>query len=67
MIDPPILSDWGVVVPLSSLVALQALPQQMAKLENENKQLRLELEALRIIQSQTLQAFADFKRERKTG
>lgn len=56
--------EWSVNVPLSALVALQELPERMQKLEAENKQLRKELEALRAIQSQTLQLFADFKRER---
>lgn len=59
-------NDWSVNVPLSALVALQELPERMQKLEAENKQLRRELEALRAIQSQTLQLFADFKRERKS-
>lgn len=60
-------NDWSVNVPLSALVALQELPERMQKLEAENKQLRRELEALRAIQSQTLQLVADFKRERKSG
>lgn len=54
--------DWGVIVPLSSLLALQELPGQMARLEAENIQLRRELEALRAIHSQTLQLVADMKR-----
>ena len=57
-------NDWSIHVPLSALVALQELPERMDKMEAENKQLRRELEALRAIQSQTLQLFADFKRER---
>ena len=56
--------DWTLQVPLSALVALQGLPERMNKLEAENAQLRRELEALRIIQSQTLQKLADFRRER---
>lgn len=59
-------NDWSVNVPLSALVALQELPERIQKLEAENKQLRRELEALRAIQSQTLQLIADFKRERKS-
>lgn len=56
--------DWSIQIPLSELVALQGLPARMEQLEAENAHLRRELEALRIIQSQTLQLFADFKRER---
>ena len=54
--------EWGVIVPLSSLLALQELPGQMAHLKAENIQLRRELEALRAIHSQTLQLVADMKR-----
>ena len=59
--------DWSLQVPLSALVALQGLPERMKTLEAENAQLRRELEALRQIQSQTLQLIADIKRERKAG
>lgn len=57
--------DWTIQVPLSALVALQGLPGRMNKLEAENAQLRRELEALRNIQSETLQKLADIRRERK--
>ena len=57
-------ADWTIQIPLSELVALQGLPAQMEELKAENKQLRRELEALRIIQSQTLQLIADAKRDR---
>ena len=60
-------NDWTLQVPLSALVALQELPERMQKLEAENAQLRRELEALRNIQSQTLQLVADLRRERKVG
>lgn len=59
--------DWAIQVPLSALVALQALPERMNKLEAENAQLRRELEALRTIQSQTLQVLADTRRECMKG
>lgn len=59
--------DWSLQVPLSALVDLQGLPERMNKLEAENKQLRKELEALRLIQSQTLQVIADMRRERNGG
>ena len=58
--------DWSINIPLSALVAFQSLPERMEKLEAENKQLRRELEALRVIQSQSLQLIADIKRERKS-
>lgn len=60
-------ADWSLQVPLSALVDLQGLPERMNKLEAENKQLRRELEALRLIQSQTMQVIADMRRERTGG
>lgn len=59
--------EWSLQVPLSALVDLQQLPERMKTLEAENKQLRRELEALRNIQSQTLQVIADMRRERTGG
>lgn len=59
--------DWTLQIPLSALVDLQGLPLRMQILEAENKQLRRELEALRLIQSQTLEMLADAKRQRQTG
>lgn len=59
--------EWTVNVPISDLYALQQLPETIKLLQADIIQLRRELEALRAIQSQTLQLFADFKRERKTG
>lgn len=64
MVSADATQDWSLQVPLSALVALQGLPERMNKLEAENAQLRRELEALRNIQSQTLQVLADVKRER---
>lgn len=64
--DRPV-SDWTLQVPLSALVDLQGLPERMNKLEAENKQLRRELEALRLIQSQSLEMLADLRRERMKG
>ena len=54
--------EWTINVPLSALLALQELPGQMEDLQAEMVQLRRELEALRGIQSQTLQILADLKR-----
>ena len=62
MAHPSSSPEWGVIVPLSSLLALQELPGQMAHLQAENIQLRRELEALRAIHSQTLQLVADLNR-----
>ena len=59
--------DWSIQVPLSALVELQELPERMKNLEAENKKLRRELDALRTIQSQTLQVIADMRRERMGG
>lgn len=54
--------EWTINVPLSALLALQELPGQMEELQAEMTQLRRELDALRAIQSQTLQLLADLKR-----
>lgn len=66
MLDPQTSTSWGVIVPLSALMALQALPDQMAALQAENTQLRREVEALRCIQSQSLQLVADLQRSLKS-
>lgn len=65
MPELPTSPSWGVIVPLSALMALQALPDQMASLKAENSQLRREIEALRCIQSQSLQLVADLQRSLK--
>jgi len=57
------MADWSIQIPLSELAALQALPTKMEALEAENKQLRREVEALRNIQSQTLQLVGDLRRD----
>lgn len=56
-------SDWSIQVPLSALVALQGLPGRMEHLEQENVQLRREVDALRRINSETLQVLGDLRRE----
>lgn len=56
-------SDWSIQVPLSALVALQALPGRMELVEKDNAQLRKEVEALRRINSETLQVLGDLRRE----
>lgn len=56
-------SDWSVSLPLSALVALQALPEQMEKLQEDNSQLHREVEALRRIQTDTMSLIADLRRE----
>ncbi len=60
--DPKTSTEWTINVPLSALLALQELPAQMILLQTELTQLRRELEALRVIQSQTLQLVSDLKR-----
>ena len=59
------MPDWTINVPLSALLALQELPDQMVLLQAEMTQLRRELEALRGIQSQTLQLVSDLRRSLK--
>ena len=59
-------ANWLIQIPLSELVALQALPARMEGLEAENKQLRRELEGLRRIQSETLQTLGDLRRSLST-
>lgn len=59
--------DWTLQIPLSALVDLQGLPVRMNKLEAEIKQLHKQIEALRLIQSQTLEKIADLMRERMKG
>lgn len=56
-------SDWSIQVPLSALVALQAMPGRMELVEKDNAQLRKEVEALRRINSETLQVLGDLRRE----
>lgn len=60
-------NDWSIQVPLSALVALQALPGRMDGLEKENAQLRREVDALRRINSDALQLLGDLRREIRTG
>ena len=55
--------DWSIQVPLSALVALQELPGRMEQVERDNVQLRKEVEALRRINSEALQALGDLRRE----
>lgn len=59
-------NPWTINVPLSALLALQELPEQMEQLQDEMTLLRRELEALRAIQSQTLQLVGDLKRVLRT-
>ena len=57
------MADWSIQIPLSELAALQALPGRMDELTSENKQLRREVEALRRIQSETMELVSDLRRE----
>lgn len=54
--------NWLIQIPLSELVALQALPAEMDKIRADNQQLRREIDGLRRIQSEILQAFSDLRR-----
>lgn len=60
------MNEWTINVPLPALLALQELPSQMILLQDEMSQLRQQVEALRGIQSQTLQLVADLKRSLRT-
>ncbi len=60
------MNEWTINVPLPALLALQELPTQMILLQDEMSQLRQQVEALRGIQSQTLQLVADLKRSLRT-
>ena len=55
--------DWSIQVPLSALVSLQGLPERMEVLEDENRQLRREVDALHKLFSQSLQILGDLRRE----
>lgn len=59
-------TPWTINVPLPALIALQDLPEQIVILQAEMAQLRRELEALRGIQSQTLQLVSDLRRALKS-
>lgn len=56
-------NDWFIQIPLSELVALQGLPAKMEELEKNNAKLRQEVEAMRRIQSDSLQIIGDLRRE----
>lgn len=58
--------QWSVSLPLSQLLELQSLTPRMKDLENENVQLRRELEGLRNIQYQTLEKLGDVLRQLKS-
>lgn len=58
--------QWSVSLPLSQLLELQSLAPRMKDLENENVQLRRELEGLRNIQYQTLEKLGDVLRQLKS-
>lgn len=58
--------QWSVSLPLSQLLELQSLAPRMKDLENENVQLRRELEGFRNIQYQTLEKLGDVLRQLKS-
>ena len=57
------MAAWMVSVPVSDLLAMQELPKEMEKLQNENAQLRKEFEALRRMNFELMEQFGEFKRE----
>ena len=54
--------DWFLQVPLSALLELESLPQQLDAMRKENDQLRRELDALRRMYFELLEKLADMKR-----
>lgn len=57
------MSDWLLSVPINDLMELRQLIPEFHKVQDENAQLRRELEALRRIQSETLQLVGDLRRQ----
>lgn len=57
------MNDWLLSVPIDDLMELKQLIPEFHKVQNENAQLRRELEALRRIQSETLQLVGDLRRQ----
>lgn len=58
----PSCDDWLVQVPLGQLMELQNSLKVQKKLQDDNNQLRRELDGLRGILSQTMELLADMRR-----
>lgn len=58
-------SNWQVTLPIKDLMTLLTFAEDVERIENENKQLRQELEGLRNMFSEVCQQFGDIKRELK--
>lgn len=55
-------NDWLVQVPLSQLLELKNSFEQQERIQQENAQLRREIEGLRRVQSETLIVLADLRK-----
>lgn len=58
-------SKWHVTLPIDDLMFLLKFSEDVERMEQENKQLRQELEGLRNMFSEVMQQFGDIKRELK--
>lgn len=58
-------SKWQVTLPIDDLMSLLKFSEDVERMEQENKQLRRELEGLRNMFSEVMQQFGDIKRELK--
>ena len=58
----PYCDEWLVQVPLSQLLELKQSFENQRSMQDENAQLRREIEGLRRVQSETLQKMADLCR-----
>lgn len=60
-------SDWLVQVPLSELVALKNMSEDLVKIRAENEQLRREIQGLRRVQSEMMQLCGDLRKALKSA
>lgn len=59
----PYCDDWLVQVPLSQLLELKQSFENQRSMQDENAQLRREIEGLRRVQSETLEKMSDLCRD----
>lgn len=60
-------SDWLIQVPLSELVALKNMTEDLVKIRAENEQLRREIQGLRRVQSEMMQLCGDLRKALKSA
>lgn len=56
-------SEWMVQVPVSELLALMGLEDELTTVRAENKQLRRELDGLRLVQTQCMEVVGDLRQQ----